>query len=234
MFRNNDVSDGGLPVLVEPPTEPAISRADCKKALGIAASDISQDGAIAAALAAVAATLDPAFAGWLGRALREQTWELRLRDFNDRRPALRGNTDAIELPYPPLLSMVSVKYYDVNGVDTTLALNTDFRILGQGDPYGRQAIAPLYSKSWPTARSDDGSVRIRYTCGYDDDVNVMPPNLVQAVCLGARALLTAGTRDLLVFEDRVEGVGSLRYQNNPQILDVVTMAIGGLLGNLKV
>jgi len=231
MFRNNDVSDGGAPILIEGPSDPVISLADCKKALGI--SDASQDNAITSAIAAVSATLDPAFGGFLGRALREQTWELHLRDFNDRRRVLRGNPDAIELPYPPLLSVVSVKYINAAGVDTPLVLGTDYRALNQGAVYARQAIAPAYGKAWPVARTDDASVRIQYTCGYDDDQNVMPPHLIQAVCLGVRSLLSVGTRDLLIYEDRVEGVGSLRYQNNPQISEIVTKAIGGLIFNLK-
>lgn len=232
MFRNNDISDGGLPVLVTAPDAPVMSLDDCKDALGISGTD--QDNAITAAIDAVTATLDPAFGGMLGRGMGPQTWRLELRSFRDRRPKFRAyaNSQAIPLPYPPLISVNSVKYLDENGVDTTLALGTGYRVLGMGAAIAKQSIAPLYSKSWPNTRIDDASVRIEFTCGYDGETNVMPPNLLQAICLGVRALLTAGTRDAMILEDRVEGIGSKRYQNNPQVTDIVTKAICGLIANL--
>ena len=161
MFRNNDISDGGRPVLIEAPEDEVISLADCKKALGI--SDTSQDAVITAAIAAVAADLDPASNGWLGRALRPQTWELQLLSFNDRRSSPRPhyNLHAIPLPYPPLISIVSVKYLDMAGVDQPLTLGAGFRVLGIGQPFARQAIAPLYGQSWPATRVDDAAVPSR-------------------------------------------------------------------------
>ena len=235
MFRNNDISDGGRLVLLEAPDDAVISLADCKKALGI--SDTASDGVINAALSTVIANLDPASGGWLGRALRPQSWELQLHSFNDRRHALRPyyNTQAIPLPYPPLISVDSVRYLDANGNDTPMTLGTDYRILGQGVPLGIAAIAPLYSAAWPVARIDDASVRIQFTAGYDDDVNATPPQLIQAICLGVRALLPLMQRDAMLLEDRVEGLGWKRYQNNPQfVAPVLENAIGGLLANLRV
>jgi hypothetical protein len=58
---------------------PAVTLADAKVALGI--TDASQDTLVTAAIAAAADALDPAAGGWLGRALRTQTWELQLRSF---------------------------------------------------------------------------------------------------------------------------------------------------------
>lgn len=233
MFRNNDFSDGGRPVLIEAPEDELIALADLKKALGI--SGVDQDNALRFALAAAIAVLDPASNGWLGRALMPQTWELQLLSFNDRRTGSRPhhNLHAIPLPYPPLISIVSVKYLDMAGVDQPLALGAGYRILGMGQPFSRQAIAPLYGTAWPATRVDDAAVRIRYTCGYDDDVNVMPKQLVQAICLSVRALLPLMTRDAMLFEDRVEGLGSKRYQNNPEFSAVVEKAIGSLLVNLQ-
>jgi hypothetical protein len=43
----------------------------------------------------------------------------------------------IVLPYPPLQSVSSVKYLDVNGVDQTLVLGTDYRVLGMGQTFGK-------------------------------------------------------------------------------------------------
>lgn len=252
MFRNNDVSDGGRPILIAAPTIEVISREACKAALGI--SDTSRDTVIDTALAATAATLDPAANGWLGRALRPQQWELQLRSFNDVRPDLRrgrqsnfcGNwagqqgfaAQSIPLPYPPLIAVDSVKYLDVNGVNTTLALGSGYRIIGMGDTFKRQAIAPPYGGSWPSVRIDDASVRIRYTCGYLPAnsgppvvPDQMPPQIIQAVCLGVRALLGLATRDIMLAEDRVDGIGTKKYQNNPAVAEIITQVIGGLLNN---
>lgn len=233
MFRNNDISDGGRAVLVEAPLEDVVSLSECKAALGISGTD--QDVVIQAAIHAAVDNLDAA-SGWLGRALREQTWELQLRSFNDRRAKVApfNNPLAIPLPFPPLLSVPSVKYFDVAGVDQTLVLGTGYRVLGLGAPLERQAIAPIYQGVWPIGRDDDASVRIRFTCGYDEDQNVMPRQLKQAVCLAVRDLIPLMTRDQMLFEDRVEGIGSKRYQNNPEFAAVTRNAISGLLASLSV
>jgi uncharacterized phiE125 gp8 family phage protein len=235
MFRNDDISDGGRPVLITPPdynTTPIVSLAECKSALGISGS--SQDALLTMALDAAIAALDPASDGWLGRSLGATTWELQLQSFNDRRRKVRPNYDplAILLQYPPLISVVSVKYLDVNGNDTPLALDTDYRIFGKGERI--QAIAPLLGKAWPIARIDHGSVRIRFTAGYDGETNKTPAHLTSAICLGVRVLLPVLQRDPMLLEDRVEGVGSKRYQINPQLAKITQDAMEGLLASLRV
>jgi hypothetical protein len=142
-FRNADFVDGGRAVLIEPPTDPAITLADAKKALGI--SDASQDLAVQAAIDAASDVLDPASGGWLGRALRPQTWELQLRSFaahrniSFRARAARRGAQASCCPIRRCKSVDSVKYLDINGVDQTLVLGTDYRVLGMG-PGLRQGL----------------------------------------------------------------------------------------------
>jgi hypothetical protein len=134
------------------------------------------DGFIAAAVN----QLDPAGGGWLGRALRPQTWELRLSSFSQHNcfDHRYGQHQAIVLPFPPLISVDSVKYDDTSGVEQTLVEGTGFRVFGLG-ALARCAIAPLYQQSWPVARSDRESVRIRFTAGYPvavaADPNHVPP-----------------------------------------------------------
>lgn len=242
MYRNFDFSDGGRAVLTDPPTDPVVTLSDAKKALGISLTDTSQDPAITAAIDAASDALDPAAGGWLGRALRPQSWELQLRSFGlqhryfqvNPRQAQAAPAHAILLPYPPLLSVDSVKYIDVNGADQTLLLGTDYRVMGMGQVYGKAYIAPLYGLSWPVPRIDDASVRVRFTCGYDEDVAIMPSSLRSAVILGARALLSISTRDMLLLEDRVEGMGWKRFQNNPAVADIVNKAVRSLLINLTI
>lgn len=237
--HHHENGDGGRAVLTDAPTDPAVTLADAKKALGIA--DTSQDLIVGAAIAACSDTLDPAFGGWLGRALRTQSWELQLRGFSRRHhgfcfinPRQAQEVHYIVLPYPPLQSVDSVKYIDVNGIDQTLVKDTDFRVIGQGQPYGKAAIAPLYGQAWPVPRFDDASVRIRFTCGYEESDFIMPKGLKAAIVLGARALMSVSARDMMLFEDKVEGLGSKRYQNNPAAADIVTKAVTSLLFNLKI
>lgn len=238
--RNIRFSDGGRAVLIEPPDDAVISLTDAKKALGMSLSDASQDAALTLAIAAASDVLDPAAGGWLGRALRPQSWELQLPSFGAHSyrfhmsPRHPVGSHRIELPYPPLLSVDSVVYTDVNGVDQPLVLDTGYRVLGMGQVYGKAMIAPLYGQSWPVARVDDASVRIQFTCGYDDDDAVMPATLKNAVIIGARALLSIATRDMTLLEDRVEGMGWKRYQNTPAVAQIVDKAIKWLLANLTI
>src|SRR5689334_17329669 len=98
MFRNNDVSDGGRPLLITAPdyaSTPLVALAACKAALGISGTD--QDAVLTGALAAAIAALDPATGGWFGRALGVQTWELQLQDFNDRRAAVQPNYNPLAI-----------------------------------------------------------------------------------------------------------------------------------------
>ena len=105
---------------------------------------------------AAVAELDPAAGGWLGRALRPQTWELRLAAFP---------CGEIRLPHPPLIAITSLKYDDGDGVERTLVENTDFVVVGRGGKRC-QSVVPAYGLSWPAARCQPESVRIRYSCGH--------------------------------------------------------------------
>jgi len=91
--------------------------------------------------------------------------------------------DPIEIPDPPLRSIDSIVYIDIDGVEQTLTEDTDFRvILSTDDPVQPSVIAPLYNEQWPTARTDYDSVKITYTCGYGliDTVDIpVPEALIQ-------------------------------------------------------
>jgi uncharacterized phiE125 gp8 family phage protein len=219
----------GTRALITAPAAEEMTLADCKAALGI--SGTASDAMLTAALAAVIGQLDPASGGWLGRALRPQTWELRLPSFwehdcrHHRYPHL-----AIALPFPPLISITSVKYDDVAGVERTLALNTDFRILGAGT-LGKQAIAPLYNGCWPTARCDAESVRIRFQSGYADDI---PSSITQAIALGTRMLMSNGGANLYLTQDKVEGMGEKRYIVSTAANELVKTAMENLLSIYRV
>lgn len=88
------------------------------------------------------------------RAYIRQTWELSF----DRFPAL-----PLDIPRPPLINIVSLKYYDSANVEYNYDLSN--LIIDVSSEPGR--ISLQYSLTWPTVvlRPID-AVKIRYDCGY--------------------------------------------------------------------
>lgn len=153
----------GSRVLISPPTAPVLTLDEAKRHLRVDHDD--DNDLIQSMIDTVVGQIDPAAGGWLGRALRPQTWELRLSSFHDhdcRYTEFGGS--AILLPYPPLIEVVSVIYRNAGGADVPLIEDAGFRVLGEGGR--RQAIAPLYGQGWPAVRCDHEAVRIRFTAGY--------------------------------------------------------------------
>lgn len=151
-------------VLITPATVDVVSVADVKAHLRI---DYSDDDAYLGALTlAAAATTE----SWLGIALRPQTWELR----DDAFPSAE-----IILPRQPVIEIESVKYDDSDGVEQTVD-DADYRLYVDGSVYG---VEPVYGGSWPSARNDRGSVRVRFIAGYEivDGVDPLPPPIKVAI-----------------------------------------------------
>lgn len=151
--------------LIEASAVDVVTLAEVKSHLRVDFAD--DDDLINGLIAAAVGQLDPSMGGWLGRALRPQTWEYRLDRFYGlgRHHRNRGGHHRIEIPYPPLIGIVSLKYDDPAGVEQSLVEGTDFQILGEGS-LGRASIAPLYDGCWPVARCAPESVRIRFQAGY--------------------------------------------------------------------
>ena len=231
-------------VLIAVPTVDVLSLEEAKAALGIATSD--QDGMLAAAIAAAAAVLDPAFGGWLGRALRPQTWELRLSGFpNDDAADFSAGSDRgdrIRLPYPVLTALSSVKYDNALGVEQTLVKDTDYRVYGLGGHH-RAFVAPLAGTTWPWARRELESVRIQFVCGYAPAVSASPgpvaadkcpPPIRQAIVLASRMLLSNVERNLFIASDKTEGVGETRYVVSDSANRMIEAASSSLLESYRV
>jgi uncharacterized phiE125 gp8 family phage protein len=87
------------------------------------------------------------------RALITQTWETTLERF----------TDSIQLRFPPLIEVSSVKYLDESEVEQTLATSV-YRV----DVYAEPAcVIRAYGQEWPTVLpGHPNAVRVRYTAGY--------------------------------------------------------------------
>ena len=93
------------------------------------------------------------------RALISQVHELVLDGFPSGR-------QIIILPKPPLQSVESIVYTDVDGVEQTLD-SFAYRVITQTGPTaGYGYVIPAYGLNWPTALNDVATVKIRFKCGY--------------------------------------------------------------------
>jgi uncharacterized phiE125 gp8 family phage protein len=98
-----------------------------------------------------------------GRAFITQTWRLTLDAF----------TPAIKLPMPPLASVESVKFYDVDGVLQTLS-PLDYIVDSASEP---GYVVPAPGKQWPATQSRINAVEIQYVCGYGQSESDIPSEI---------------------------------------------------------
>lgn len=98
-----------------------------------------------------------------------------------------GGTARIELPKPPLQSVVSVKYIDSSGTLQSFRGGSPiadlFTTVKPVGPYAARGwVEPTYGTYWPTARAQTGAVRIQYTCGYGDTAAAIPELVRGVLC----------------------------------------------------
>ena len=118
------------------------------------------------------------------RAYCQQTWEMSF-DY------LPSSSLPISLPYPPLIEVISVDYYDYQ--DKKISANlSDFIIDTRSEP---ARIALAYCKYWPTdILRSLGAMIIRYSAGYKisylgssttptPEENLIPAYVRDAICL---------------------------------------------------
>jgi uncharacterized phiE125 gp8 family phage protein len=90
---------------------------------------------------------------YLRRTLLPTTWRLVLDGFP---------TGRIELQYPNLLAVTSVKHFDLTGTEQTL--QTQSYLVDSFSQPG--TIAPAPGTQWPTAQDRINAVSIEYTAGW--------------------------------------------------------------------
>jgi uncharacterized phiE125 gp8 family phage protein len=111
--------------------------------------------------------------GILGRALIDQTWDLKLDGFpywggavfDEHRVQYGYCEAAIDVPLPPLIAVTSITYVDVDEATQTLA-SSAYQVLGLGGT-ARAQIVPVYGTTWPVAHPMRESVTVRFRCGYE-------------------------------------------------------------------
>jgi len=84
------------------------------------------------------------------------------------------------VPRPPLQSVTSVKYYDIDGVQQTIS-SGDYQVDTLSAP-GRVAEEPDYS--WPSVEAERlNAVEMIYPAGYGDAASDVPERAKQAIKL---------------------------------------------------
>lgn len=154
-------------VLITPPTEEPVSLEEAKLHLRV---DISDDDALIGGLIQAARERAEDI---LRRALITQTWELTL----DRFPS--GNE--LELPFPPLQSVASIKYTDSDGDEAEFS--SDDYIVDTAEEPGKVILA--YGSNWPSVTLyPTGAVKVRFVAGYGE-ATAVPQTFKQAILLMA-------------------------------------------------
>lgn len=103
------------------------------------------------------------------RAFLTQTWELTLSGW--------PSDGVIRLPRPPLQSVTSIQYVDLNGTTQTWT-SSEYRVITAGE-CGQIVLA--YNKLFPSVRTQVSAITITYVAGYGDDIADVPELLRQAV-----------------------------------------------------
>lgn len=102
------------------------------------------------------------------RAYLTQTWELWL----DYWPAV------LKIPRPPLQSVDSIKWYDIDNVEHTIN-SDDYFVDAKSEP-GR--VIPNAGKAWPASLRAAAGICVTFTAGHDSAAKV-PQRYKQAILL---------------------------------------------------
>lgn len=104
------------------------------------------------------------------RSLISQTWRLYLDAF--------PYSSSIELPFPPLVSVSSVKYYDQNGALQTLS-STTYQTDNRSTP---GLIVLTEDGAWPLTEGDKvNAVEIEFIAGYGATAAAVPSPIRLAI-----------------------------------------------------
>lgn len=137
---------------VDPTVEP-VTLVEAKSQLRITASD---DDALINRLITTARDRAEVYTN---RALVSQSWKLLMDDFP---------SDEMRISKPPLISITSIKYFDINNTQQTLVENTDFTV----DEFNEPAWVLPSSSGWPTVYSDGiNGVEVIFVAGYQDSLS---------------------------------------------------------------
>ena len=157
-----------LNITTEPTTEPLTTQ-EVKDHVRV---DISDDDDYIDALITAARKSAETFTN---RQFITATYTLNL----DRFPRGKNGT-VIKLSRPPIVSVTTVKYFDIDGAQQTLVADTDYQVDVLSEP-GRLAPAP--STFWPSVQAQRlNPIEIIYIAGYGA-AGAVPQGIKQALLL---------------------------------------------------
>jgi uncharacterized phiE125 gp8 family phage protein len=137
-------------IITDVATEPvtlAEARLQCK----VDADDTSHDAVLTSLITAARENAEH----YTGRALAPRTLEGVLDAF----PACG---ESFDLPLPPVTSITSIKYTDVDGAEQTMD-SGDYALSAYGDS---RTVSLAYGASWPSTQCVPNAVRVRFITGY--------------------------------------------------------------------
>jgi uncharacterized phiE125 gp8 family phage protein len=158
--------------LKTPPVLRAVSDEEVASGLKLEVSAVSDEADVVGKIEAAIADVQ----GITGRQLITATWQLMLDAF----PV----STSIELPKPPLLTVVSITYLDEAGLTQTLAASK-YTVIPPAGPTCQPGWITLNpDQSWPsTYYYSDKAVTIEYTAGYGLTPSTVPGFLRSMILL---------------------------------------------------
>lgn len=143
---------------------PPVSLEEARQELRVEAGDSAEDALIAAKLAAAVDQVER----FTGQVLSPREMELVLDGFP-------GLPELVSIPRAPVTGILSIAYVSPADGATVLLADGGWR-WSDADP---ATLRPPFRSAWPAAAAERGSVRIRFTAGYE--AGLVPAALLQAV-----------------------------------------------------
>ena len=183
--------------IIEDSADEPLTIVECRSHLNVYAYDTDSDNVayhpdddmILAMLASAREMCE----NFMGRAIKRRKYELALDQFPfsnpqyaypyNAQPDVAGLTGAIELPWAPLVTVLSINVGDDS--DALMVEDTDYLV----DDYSTPArIVPV--STWPSVTSSLNQIKIQYIAGYgvDSDGNKPLPYAIRSAIM-----LTLGT-----------------------------------------
>lgn len=149
-------------ILTTAPTEEPITLAEARLHLRVDPDTTTEDALIQGWITSSRIEAERA----MGRVLVTQTWTAkydRFPGYSSSDPYFPAYSE-LRLPYPPLISVTSIKYIDPDGVLQTFTAAS--YVVDTSGVQGRVYLA--YGESWPSIRIEPNAVRVEYVAGYGD------------------------------------------------------------------
>jgi uncharacterized phiE125 gp8 family phage protein len=153
------------------PTNEPLDLTETKSFLDIASEDGTDDNMILKLIKAARSFFEER----TYRRLITQTWYAYMNDWPGGEDFPNPDyVDEIEVPYPPLQSVSSIKYYDQSGTEYTFS-SANYNVDISSEP-GRIVLKDTVS--WPTTllKTAEG-IKIEYICGYGSTYSNVPEDI---------------------------------------------------------